>query len=98
MLAEGGRELGEVIDRVARFVLRALSGELSDDPVDVFQLAKGGPSLVLPSPPRPGRDHYGKGLGEVFGRVRLGVPRREVQDVVPAVRLGFVPVGIGQPW
>ena len=74
---------------------RSSSGDLGHQPIDVLELAQRRPALVSLAPARPGRQPDGEGLGEVLGRVRLGVPVVEVLDVASAVGAGLVVIGVG---
>ncbi len=85
---------GQRLDFSARPVSRFCAGEIGHQLVDVFELAQCGPAAISASPLRARSQPHGKRFGEVFGRVRLCVPRRQVQHVFPALRFRLVEVRI----
>src|SRR5262245_25468954 len=95
MLAQSDCDLMQFLHFLVRCIGRHPPGKLFHRLINILQLAERGPALILSLPLWSGRDPYSKSFGKIFGGMRLGVPSREVEDVIAAVRLRFVPVGIG---
>src|SRR2546423_1276521 len=53
------------------------------------------PSKILAAPPASRLQPHGKRLRKVFSRMGLCVPCIQIQNIVPAPRLGLIPLGIG---
>src|SRR5437773_11867216 len=64
--------------------------------VDILQFAHCAPALIL-TPPSSSFEPDGKGLGKIFCRMHLRVPRIEVEDVIAASRLRLVPLRVRNP-
>src|ERR1041385_915515 len=94
VFAQCSLERREWFDFGARSVFRFRAGEARHQLVDVFELVQRGPAAITPTPLRTRREPDGESLGEVFGRVRLRVPRRKMQHELAAPGLGFVEVRI----
>ena len=94
MFAKGNLQGREGLDLRSGSVPWLRARQLLHQVVDVFELAKRRPAFIPPSPERARRQPDCKCLGKIFGRVRLRVPRPQVQDVVAAFRFWFVEVGI----
>ncbi len=95
MFAQRSFQRGEWFDFSARPVFGFRAVETRHQLVDVFELGQRGPAAITATPLRTWREPDGEGLGEVFRRMCLCVPRRQVQHKLPAARLGFVKIRVG---
>ncbi len=96
VLAQGAHLVGDVLDArpigYGRFRLADLGGEA----VDVFELGECRPARVFPAPGRIGLEPHRERLGEVFRRMRLGIPRSQMLHEAAASRPRTVGVRIRQ--
>src|ERR1041384_4672920 len=95
MFSQSYSQRGQRLDFCARPVARFCTRETVHQLVDVFQLVQRGPATITTAPLRTWREPDREGFSEVFRRVRLRVPRRQVQHEFAALGFWLVEVGIG---
>jgi len=76
-------------------IARSGAGNIVHQLIDVFELTQGRPTLVPPAPTRSRTQPHSECFGEVFCRMRLRVPRGQMQYKLSALRFWLVEVGIG---
>src|SRR5262245_34704709 len=94
MLSKGRIEFVQIVHAIARFVSPRFSSEFAHKPIHELEFSKSRPAAVSLLPPLAGTSPNGECLREIFRWMRLCVPRRQVQHIVPAVRFGFVPIRV----
>src|SRR6266581_108159 len=85
---------GERFNLRSRSVLRFCPRQLSHNLVDILQLPERWPTPVATPPARPWCQPDSKALGKVFRRVRLRIPRPQMQNVVATPWFWLVKVRI----
>src|ERR1043165_2023645 len=94
MFSQSYSQRRQWLDFCARPVSRLGARETVHQLVDVFQFVQRGPTTITTTPLRTRREPDGERFGEVFRRVRLRVPRRQVQHEFAALGFWLVEVGI----
>src|SRR5437870_4070249 len=94
MFAQGDANFGQCFYFSPGTVLGTSAGDLVHDFVDVFNFPQRRPAAITPAPVRTRLQPNGERFGEVLSRVRLRVPRLEVEYVSAAVWLGPIRFGI----
>src|SRR6185503_12270886 len=90
VFAQRRTQFGNWFNLGARAVAWLGSGQLVHQRVDVFKFSERRPAFVTSPPARTRRQPNCKRLGEVFSRMRLRVPGRQVQHKLPAFWFRFV--------
>jgi len=86
VLPQCGIEFVEGFGSFARADRRRLAGDVGHQRIYVFKLRQRRPAFVSSPPLRARLEPHCEGLGEVLGRVALGVPLIEVQHEAPVER------------
>src|SRR5437016_11272795 len=94
MFAQGDANFGQCFYFSPGTVLGTSAGDLVHDFVDVFNFTQRRPAAITPAPVRTRLQPNGERFGEILRRVRLRVPRLEIEYISTAVRLGPIRFGI----